>query len=120
MILNKKLYDVAKFIITIVLPAIGTLYFALAQIWGLPAAEKVLGTLVAVQTFLGVLLGISSSQYKNSDARFDGDLNLYHTPEEGVKALQVAVNNDPKQIAAQREVTLKVVNNEVPQATPSQ
>ena len=47
----------------VVLPAVGTLYFALAGIWGFPYAEEIVGTLTAVDTFLGVLLGISSAQY---------------------------------------------------------
>ena len=48
----------------VVLPAIGTLYFALAGIWGFPYAEEIVGTITAVDTFLGVVLGISSVQYK--------------------------------------------------------
>lgn len=47
----------------VVLPAIGTLYFALAGIWGFPFAEEIVGTITAVDTFLGVLLGITSAQY---------------------------------------------------------
>lgn len=51
------------------LPAAGTLYFALAGIWGLPCGEQVVGTITAVDTFLGVILGISTSQYnKATDA----------------------------------------------------
>ena len=47
----------------IFLPALGTLYFALAGIWGFPYAEQVVGTITAVDTFLGVILGISTAQY---------------------------------------------------------
>ena len=61
--LNNKTYDVLKWIAMVVLPAIGTLYFALAGIWGFPYAEQIVGTITAVDTFLGVLLGISSAQY---------------------------------------------------------
>ena len=64
--MNNKLYDVLKWIALIVLPAIGTLYFALAGIWGFPNGEEVVGTLVAVETFLGAVLGISNAQYKKS------------------------------------------------------
>lgn len=46
------------------LPALGTLYFALAGIWGLPYGEQIVGTITAVDTFLGVVLGISTAQYK--------------------------------------------------------
>lgn len=61
--MSNKLYDVLKWIAQILLPALGTLYFALASIWGLPYAEQVVGTITAVDAFLGVLLGISSKQY---------------------------------------------------------
>ena len=58
-----KVYDILKWIAQYFLPAIGTLYFALAGIWGLPYGEQIVGTITAVDTFLGVLLGISSAQY---------------------------------------------------------
>ena len=61
--MSNKMYDVLKWIAMVVLPAIGTLYFALAGIWGFPFAEEIVGTITAVDTFLGVLLGITSAQY---------------------------------------------------------
>lgn len=62
--LNDKVYNVLKWIALYLLPALGTLYFALAGIWGFPYGEQIVGTLTAVDTFLGVILGISSAQYK--------------------------------------------------------
>lgn len=62
--MSNKVYDVLKFIAQIVLPAIGTLYFALAGIWNLPYGEQVVGTITAIDTFLGALLGLSSMNYK--------------------------------------------------------
>lgn len=62
--LNNKAYDVLKWIALCVLPALGTLYFALAGVWGFPYGEEIVGTLTAVDTFLGVILGISSASYK--------------------------------------------------------
>lgn len=62
--LSNKWYDALKWVAQILLPAIGTLYFALAGIWGFPYAEAVVGTITAVDTFLGVLLGISTMQYR--------------------------------------------------------
>lgn len=64
-ILNNVAYDVLKKIATIILPALGTLYFALCQIWGFPFGEEVIGTIAAVDTFLGAILGISTSNYNN-------------------------------------------------------
>ena len=64
--MSNALYDKLKFIAQVVLPAAGTLYAALAGIWGLPYAEQIVGTIVAVDTFLGVLLKISTYQYTKS------------------------------------------------------
>ena len=61
--MSNKMYDALKWIAMVALPAIGTLYFALASIWGFPYAEEIGGTITAVVTCLGVLLGISSAQY---------------------------------------------------------
>lgn len=64
--LNDKVYDILKWIALYLLPALGTLYFALSGIWGFPYGEEVVGTITAVDTFLGVVLGISSATY-NAD-----------------------------------------------------
>ena len=62
--MSNKLYDVLKWIAMVLLPAIATLYFALAGIWGFPYGDQIVGTITAIDTFLGVCLGISSAQYK--------------------------------------------------------
>lgn len=61
--MNNQTYDVLKYIAQIVLPALGTLYFALSQIWGLPYGEEIVGTITAIDAFMGALLGISSANY---------------------------------------------------------
>ena len=65
--LSNKTYDILKYIAQIVLPALGTLYFALASIWGLPYGEQIVGTITAVDAFLGALLGISTAKYNKED-----------------------------------------------------
>lgn len=67
MIFKNTTYDKLKWIAQILLPAVATLYFALAGIWGFPYGEQIVGTLTAIDTFLGVLLGISSNKYYNGD-----------------------------------------------------
>ena len=62
--MSNKTYDIIKWLAQLVLPAAGTLYAALSGIWGFPFAEEVVGTILAVDTFLGALLGISSATYK--------------------------------------------------------
>lgn len=67
--MNNKVYDVLKKIAQIVLPATGTMYFGLAEIWGLPYAPEIVGTITVVDTFLGVVLGISSYQYNKKEGK---------------------------------------------------
>lgn len=61
--MSNETYDILKKIAQVWLPAIGTLYFALARIWNLPFAEEIVGTITAVDAFLGALLGISTMLY---------------------------------------------------------
>lgn len=61
--MNNKVYDILKYIAQIVLPALGTLYFALAKIWSFPYGAEIVGTITAVDTFLGALLKISTDKY---------------------------------------------------------
>lgn len=62
--LSNKVYDVIKFTVIIVLPAVTTLVSTVGIIWQLPNTEAIVTTLVAVTTFLGALIGISSAEYK--------------------------------------------------------
>ena len=61
--MSNKVYDILKWVAQYLLPGLATLYFALASIWGLPFGEQIVGTITAVDTFLGVILGISTKQY---------------------------------------------------------
>ena len=63
MALSNKVYDRLKWVAQYVLPAMGTLYFALSGIWGFPYGEEIVGTITTVDTFLGVILGISTATY---------------------------------------------------------
>lgn len=74
--MNNKTYDILKWIAQILLPALATLYFGLAGIWNLPFSEEIVGTITAIDTFLGIILGLSSANYneklnsyKNNDLR---------------------------------------------------
>ena len=66
--MSNKVYDVLKWIAQYFLPALGTLYFALAGIWGFPFGEEIVGTITAVDTFLGVILGISTMNYNKNNS----------------------------------------------------
>lgn len=64
--MSNKTYNVLKWVAMIVLPAIATLYLALSGIWGFPYGEEIVGTITAIDTFLGALLGISTAQYNKN------------------------------------------------------
>lgn len=64
--LNNKSYDVLKWIALIALPATSALYISLATLWNLPHPTEVAGTIAAIDTFLGVLLGVSSNKYQGA------------------------------------------------------
>lgn len=66
--MSNKVYDICKFIAQILLPALATLYFAIASIWGLPYAEQIVGTITAIDTFLGAILGISTMKYNKDNS----------------------------------------------------
>lgn len=61
--MTDEAYDILKFIAQIVLPAAGTLYFALAGIWGWPYGEQIVGTITAIDAFLGAVLKISTKTF---------------------------------------------------------
>ncbi len=69
--MSNSLYDILKWTAQIVLPAIATLYFALASIWGLPYGEQIVGTITAIDAFLGAILGISTVNYYNNKEEKD-------------------------------------------------
>lgn len=69
--MKNSTYDLLKFVAQVALPACGTLYFTLSQIWGLPYGEEIVGTITAIDLFLGALLGLSSKNYNPID---DADL----------------------------------------------
>lgn len=61
--MRNETYDILKWVCQLLLPALGTLYFALAQLWGFPYAEQIVGTITAIDAFLGVILKISTDVY---------------------------------------------------------
>lgn len=100
-----KLYNQLKFLAQIVLPALATLYVTLAGLWGLPATEAVVGTIVAFDTFLGVVLQISSSNYNSSTAQ--GTLNIHET--ETGKMFDLNLSGDPElELEGKDRVVFKV------------
>ena len=65
MIIPDKVYNVLKWICMVCLPAIATLWFALGKIWGFPYLAEIEGTIIAIDTFIGALIGVSTISYNN-------------------------------------------------------
>jgi hypothetical protein len=105
--LPSKAYDTIKAFAQTILPGVGTLYFALAAIWGLPDAEQVIGTITAVDAFLGVFLTVAKSQYLKTDSPYGGSINV-STPIDGPKTYSLVINGDPAKIDEQKQVLFKV------------
>ena len=61
--ISNKLYDILKWLVIIVLPAVATLYSAMSNVWGWPYSEEIVTTITAVDTFLGAVLCISTATY---------------------------------------------------------
>jgi len=66
--MSDRMHGILRDIALYILPALGTLYFALAGIWGLPYGEQIVGTITAVDTFLGAILKIAEVNYQGGDA----------------------------------------------------
>lgn len=111
-LLSDEQYFLLNSLAVIVLPALGTLYFALAQIWGLPAAEQVVGSIVAVDTFLGVVVKIGETSYNNSTNKYSGAINVSDTAEKTLYSLEL--NQDPASLKDMNEVRFKVHTNNPP------
>lgn len=100
--MSNETYDLLKYIAQIVLPALGTLYFALAGIWGLPYGEQIVGTITAIDAFLGALLKFSSDSYAG-----DGTLVVDGSnPEKDIYS--IVLDDYPELLANKSQVILKV------------
>lgn len=73
--MSNKVYDICKYIVQLLLPALATLYAALAAVWGLPYTEEVVQTVTAIVTFLSAVLGITNAAYyKHTAKNADNDI----------------------------------------------
>lgn len=101
-------YDFLKYFVQLILPGLGALYFAIANIWGLPFAEEIVGTLAAVAVFGGILLGMSKIGYK-------GDGTLVVQPNEyGQTTVQIEGNLTPEDLEGKKTVQYEVVTKTEP------
>lgn len=105
--LSSQAYDMLKLVAQIILPGIGALYFALSQIWGLPAGEQVIGTITAVDVFLGLLLASSTRAYnKDREGPLMGFIDVVDDGDDRQMVLNFP--GDPNDIVDENKVTFKV------------
>lgn len=101
-----KVYDFLKDLALIYLPLLGTLYFSLSGIWHFPNPDEVVATIVAVDTFLGGILKLSTISYNKTD-KYDGTIDVETTPE-GKKVFQLNVEGDLDKLDQKEEIWFKV------------
>jgi hypothetical protein len=106
-VVNNKLYDFLKFVALILLPGLGTLYFALAGTWGLPNANEVVATVTAVDTFLGLVVQFLANRYNNSDAKYDGAIVVTENAI-GKKTYSLEFDGDPETLDKRDEIVFKI------------
>jgi len=111
LVLSDRTYNKVKQVTQLVLPGIGSLYFGLSTIWGLPAGEEVVGTTSLMAVFLGTVLGFSSKQYKNSGAAYDGEMVVTEDGG-GVRNFMLSLDKDPEALKDMKSVSFKVQKDE--------
>lgn len=111
--LSNKTYDFLKPVVLVLLPALATLYPALAEVWGWGMVTEVVVSITAFDTFLGTILGVSSKQYNRSDEKYDGAI-VRHVTEEGKKVFTLEIGTDPDEIQNMESILFKVVDSEKP------
>lgn len=109
-LLSSSVYDKLKASSLYILPALAAAYFGIAQIWGLPKAEEVVGTVAVIETLLGAMLKVSNVQYENSGAKYDGTVGIFPggVTEEGVQTSNLNFSIDPNGVATKNEIVLKI------------
>lgn len=64
--MTDKVYDILKWIVQYILPALNTLILTLGSIWSWDATVPIAATVAAFDVFLGVILGVSANQYQKN------------------------------------------------------
>jgi hypothetical protein len=105
-LLGDGTYNAVKKSATIILPALATLYFALAQLWNFPEPEKVVASITALNTFLGVLVQVSKKSYYASGHQYAGEIQVHDDGHK--KTASLVVDGDPEDILSMREATFRI------------
>lgn len=97
---STKVYDTLKWFVQILMPAFITFYTALSGLWNLSHVVEVTGTLAAITTFFGVLLGLSSAAYKATNVPNAGTVQQLGSDSNGMPHMAVTFHGNPAELAA--------------------
>jgi len=106
-VFSPKIYDFLKRLVQVILPALSSAYFALANIWEWGGAEKVCGTIAVITTALGLCLGISSKTYNALNAGTDGTFGM-HEDDDGALKFKLTLDADPEDLVGKDEIKFKL------------
>jgi len=104
--LSDSAYNVTKKSATIVLPAVSALYIALSQIWNFGHVDQVVGTIAALNTFLGVIIQLSKKSYYASNAPYVGEIKVVNHGEK--KVFSLVVDGDPEELENMSSANFKI------------
>lgn len=103
--ISDKTYTILEWVARVLLPALGTLYGAVGALWGVPNVGAVVGTIVAVDAFLGVFIGLAQKAYDASGAGFNGEITVTPTGSGGSALSNLVLEKDPSEL---QKLVLKV------------
>ena len=110
-LINDVWYKRLEYLGRVVLPGFATMYLALSTLWLLPKGAEVVGTIVAVDTFLGVFLGYAQKTYDASNAAYNGSLDVIPKPDGGT-LYSLNLDTQPEALADMSKVTFKINTQE--------
>jgi hypothetical protein len=114
-------YDKLKPVAQIWLPAFITLYTTIAIIWNLAFQTEVVGTLGAINVFLGIVLGISSSNFKASGqdpiAPVVGAVQSFEA-RDGRRRITLKMDMPAEELLSKKFVTLAVEDKPIKEGDP--
>ena len=108
-VLGNRTYEMLRAFVQVILPGAGTLYGTLGNIWGWPRTEEVVSSIAALTLFMGLLVVAARRNYSNTDARYDGVIDV-HEDSDGHKQADLILKNyeNPAEVVNQKEVLFKV------------
>jgi hypothetical protein len=107
--ISDKYYNILKRLVQIILPAFGVFYMTVGNVWGLPGTTQVSDTIIALCTFIGVVISISARNYNKSEAQYDGGLDIIQN-DDGSKVYSLNLNDDTSVLDSKKNVNFKVNN----------